>query len=171
MRTSTGTAPEVEGRLEELLDVVLVRGHDAAHPLLSRSLSAGAYRRVTGGIPPVQLQALAVLSAGDMRMRELAHRLGLATSTVTRLVDRLEAAGLVERRAERPDRRSVLVGLSAAGRSALARIGNRARALVRELLSGLAPHEQGELLRLLTKLAEGLVPAAPEPAPARVRSR
>ncbi len=47
-----------------------------------------------------------------MRMRELAHRLGLTTSTVTRLVDRPEAAGLAERRSERPDCRSVLVGLS-----------------------------------------------------------
>ncbi|HZR91733.1 MAG TPA: MarR family transcriptional regulator [Gaiellaceae bacterium] len=163
--------PEVEGRLDELLEGLLRCGPGLAHLLVSRRLSGDVYRRLAEGIPPVQLQALAVLSAGDMRMRELAHRLGLATSTVTRLVDRLEAAGLVERRAERPDRRSVLVGLSAAGRSALARIGNRARVLVRELLSGLAPHEQGELLRLLTKLAEGLVPAAPEPAPARARSR
>jgi DNA-binding MarR family transcriptional regulator len=166
MRTSTGTAPEVEGRLEELLDVVLVRGHDAAHPLLSRSLSAGAYRRVTGGIPPVQLQALAVLAGGDMRMRELARRLGLATSTVTRLVDRLEAAGLAERRSERPDRRSVLVGLSGAGREALGAVRQRLHALLRELLASLSPHEQGELLRLLTKLGERLVPPALEPAPA-----
>src|SRR5581483_4787349 len=171
MRTSTGTAPEVEGRLEELLDVVLVRGHDAAHPLLSRSLSAGAYRRVTGGIPPVQLQALAVLAGGDMRMRELARRLGLATSTVTRLVDRLEAAGLAERRKERPDRRSVLVGLSSTGRDALGSVRKRLGGLLRELIGGLSPHEQGELLRLLTRVGEGLVPPALEPAPAPVRAR
>src|SRR5919197_3280669 len=91
-----------EHQLDELLDVLLVRGHQAAHLLLSRHLSGTLYRRVAGDIPPVQLQALAVLAGGDMRMRELAHRLGLATSTVTRLVDRLEAAGLAERRGERP---------------------------------------------------------------------
>ncbi len=83
----------------------------ASVSLPALDLSA-AYGRVVGGIPPVQLQALAVLDAGDMRMRELAGRLGLAKSTVTRLVDRLEAAGLAEGRSERPDRRSVLVGLS-----------------------------------------------------------
>src|SRR5581483_8738432 len=77
------TGAHLDARLDELLDVSLARGQALAHVLLA---------------------------AGDMRMRELARRLGLATSTVTRLVDRLEAAGLAERRKERPDRRSVLVG-------------------------------------------------------------
>src|SRR5438105_11210139 len=109
---------QAEQPLDELLDALLVRGQELAHLLLSRRLSGALYRRIAGGIPPVQLQALTVLAAGDVRMHELAHRLGLATSTVTRLVDRLEAAGLAERRPERPDRRSVLVGLNTTGRQA-----------------------------------------------------
>src|SRR6266540_2514441 len=162
--TAGGTARAGQ-QLDELLDVLLVRGQELAHLLLSRRLSAALYRRIAGGIPPVQLQALAVLAGGDVRMRELARRLGLATSTVTRLVDRLEAAGLAERRSERPDRRSVLVGLSSAGRAALAAIRQRLRARLRDLIAGLSPHEQGELMRLLTKLGGGLVPPALEPAP------
>jgi DNA-binding MarR family transcriptional regulator len=129
------------------------------------------YRRVAGGISPVQLQALAILAGGDVRMRELARRLGLATSTVTRLVDRLEAAGLAERRSERPDRRSVLVGLSTPGREALRAVRRRLHAFLRELLAGLAPDEQGELVRLLSKLGDGLSMQALEPVPARSRSR
>lgn len=164
------TTDRAERQLDELLDVLLGRAQELAHLLLSRSLSGAAYRRLTGGIPPVQLQALAVLAGGDMRMRELAHRLGLAASTVTRLVDRLEAAGLAERRSERPDRRSVLVGLSAAGRDALATVRQRLRALLRDVIAGLSPREQGELLRLLTKVGESLVPPALEPAPVRVRA-
>ncbi|HZO98414.1 MAG TPA: MarR family transcriptional regulator [Gaiellaceae bacterium] len=165
------TGAHLDARLDELLDVSLARGQALAHVLLSRPISTAAYRRVTGGIPPVQLQALVVLAAGDMRMRELARRLGLATSTVTRLVDRLEAAGLAERRKERPDRRSVLVGLSSTGRDALGSVRKRLGGLLRELIGGLSPHEQGELLRLLTKVGEGLVPPALEPAPAPVRAR
>src|SRR5436309_5106945 len=145
-----------ERQIDELLDALLMRGQELAHLLLSRRLSAALYRRVAGGIPPVQLQALAVLANGDIRMRELARRLGLATSTVTRLVDRLEAAGLAGRRSERPDRRSVLVGLNRPGREALQAVRRRLRALLRELLAGLAPQEQGELLRLLAKLGDGL---------------
>lgn len=141
--------------MDELLDLLLLRGHEVTQLLLSRRLSSAADRALTGGIPPVQLRALAVLAGGDMRMRELAHRLGLATSTVTRLVDRLEAAGLAERRSERPDRRSILVGLSGSGRDALAGIRKRVRALLRELIGGLSSQEQGELIRLLKKLGEG----------------
>lgn len=129
------------------------------------------YRRIAGGIPPVQLQALAVLAGGDVRMRELAHQLGLAASTVTRLVDRLEAAGLAERRSERPDRRSVLVGLTAHGREALQAVRSRLRGLLRDLAAGLAPREQRELARLLAKLGEALGGQAPEPVPVRARRR
>ena len=59
-----------------------------------------------GEIQPVQLQALAALAAGDPRMSEREALLGLAVGTVTRLVDRPEAAVLVERRSQRPGRRS-----------------------------------------------------------------
>lgn len=168
---SAKATKRAERHLDELLDLLLARGQELAHLVLSRRLSAAAYRQVAGGIPPVQLQALAVLAGGDMRMRELAHRLGLATSTVTRLVDRLEAAGLAERRTERPDRRSILVGLSTTGRDALITVRQRLRRLLRELISGLAPHEQGDLLRLLAKLGEGLAAPALEPAPVPVRRR
>jgi DNA-binding MarR family transcriptional regulator len=154
-----------EQQIDELLDTLLVRGQERAHLLLSRRFSAALYRRVSGGIPPVQLQALTVLAAGDVRMHELARLLGLATSTVTRLVDRLEAAGLAERRSQRPDRRSVLVGLSAAGREALQSIQTKLRGLLDELLAELPPHERRELVRLLTKLLGSLRPQAPVPRP------
>lgn len=166
-----GATGRGEQHLEELLDVLLVRGQELTQVLLSRRLPGALYRRVAGGIPPVQLQALAVLAGGDVRMRELARRLGLATSTVTRLVDRLEAAGLAERRSERPDRRSVLVGLTATGREALQGVRRRLRALVRDLIAGLTPHEQGEFLRLLAKVGEGLGVPTPQLAPVRIRSR
>jgi DNA-binding MarR family transcriptional regulator len=167
---TAGTTARGEPHLDELIDALLVRGQELAHVLLSRRLSAALYRRLAGGISPVQLQALAVLAGGDVRMRELARRLGLATSTVTRLVDRLEAGGLAERRNERPDRRSVLVGLTTAGHEALKAVRRRLRSFVHELIAGLTPHEQGEFLRLLSKVGEGLSVAAPEPPPVRIRS-
>jgi DNA-binding MarR family transcriptional regulator len=161
-----GPKARVEQQIDELLDILLVRGQELAHLLLSRRLTAALYRHIAGGIPPVQLQALTVLATGDVRMHELARRLGLATSTVTRLVDRLEAAGLAERRSQRPDRRSVLVGLSAAGREALQTIRARLRALLGELLAELPPRERRELIRLLTKLLGSLRPQAPALRPA-----
>ena len=154
--------------LEELFDALLDRGQEREHVLLSRRISGGLYRRIAGGIPPVQLQALAVLAGGDMRMRELARRLGLATSTVTRLVDRLETAGLAERRVERPDRRSVLVGLTTSGRDSLEAARARVRGLLGELIGGLTPPEQLELLRLLAKVGQGI--GLPETGAATARA-
>ena len=153
---SEDSTPPPEQHLEEFVDALIARWQQLDRLVLSRRLSHGLYGRVAGRIPPVQLQALAVLAGGDVRMRELAGRLGLAASTVTRLVDRLEAAGLAERRSERPDRRSVLVGLTAPGREALRAVRRRLQVILRELLEGLAPHEQREFLRLLSKLGEGL---------------
>ncbi len=159
----------VAQQFDQLVELLLVHGGEPLERLRS---ARELYRRVAGGIPPAQLQALAVLAGGDMRMRELARRLGLATSTVTRLVDRLEAAGLAERRSERPDRRSILVGLSRAGHDALRAVRRRVHALLADVIAGLTLSEQGELLRLLTKLGEALVlPPQPAPLPARIRNR
>ncbi len=58
-----------------------------------------------------------------------------------------------------------------AGGDALAAIHKRLRAVLRELIGSLLPREQGELLRLLTKLGEGLAGPAPEPALVPIRLR
>lgn len=147
-----------ESELERLLDALLGQVHELTH------LLPGG--RLAGGLSLVQLQALAALSGGDLRMRELARRLGLAESTVTRLVDRLERAGLAERRSERPDRRSVLVGLTSTGHLALRAVRDRLGRLLDELLGTLAPGERRELLRLLAKLADPARLRALTPAPA-----
>jgi DNA-binding MarR family transcriptional regulator len=72
---------------------------------------------------------------------DLAQRLALAQSTVTELVDRSEAAGLVTRIASDTDARVVFVRLTAEGerRLAPAVTGLRAeRAALRKLVSGSA---------------------------------
>jgi DNA-binding MarR family transcriptional regulator len=157
---ATAANAGLEEQIEELLDTHLFRGHELVRLLVSRRRAARLYQHLAGGITPVQLQALTVLAGGDVRMHELARRLDLATSTVTRLVDRLEHAGLAERRSERPDRRSVLVGLSTTGRQALHAVRDRLRTFLEELLAGLPPHDQRELVRLLAALGEGLTDRA-----------
>jgi DNA-binding MarR family transcriptional regulator len=54
-----------------------------------------------------------------LRMSELADRLLLSRSGITRLVDRLERDGLVERRVCESDRRGQWAGLTDAGRERL----------------------------------------------------
>ena len=52
----------------------------------------------------------------DMRMKELAERLGVTTGTLTVGVDKLEKLGLVERKPHESDRRSWLIVLTDAGK-------------------------------------------------------
>jgi DNA-binding MarR family transcriptional regulator len=69
-----------------------------------------------------QLRTLAILRSHSPRMSELADYLGLDRSTVSGLVDRAVARGLVRRVVDDADRRSSRLELTAAGRE-LAIIG------------------------------------------------
>src|ERR1700676_5633079 len=67
-------------------------------------------------LAPVQAKALHELNVDPpISMRELAERLKSDPSNVTGLVDRLEARGLVERRADAHDRRIKGLALTPAG--------------------------------------------------------
>lgn len=84
-----------------------------------------AYRRHSRALAPLgvsvsQFDLLATLHrspAGGLRMGELSDRLLVTEGNVTGLVDRLQAAGMVERHADPADRRAFRVRLTPAGRA------------------------------------------------------
>ncbi len=67
---------------------------------------------------------------------------GVDETTATRLVDRLEAMGVAERRSEEGDRRATLVGLTAAGAEIVAEVAARRQRFFCEVLAALEPSEQ-----------------------------
>jgi DNA-binding MarR family transcriptional regulator len=75
--------------------------------------------KVGGGRPeltPTRLTALAIMSsAGPMRMGNLASRLGVQVSTMSRIVDILVALGWAERRPDEADHRACVIGITGAG--------------------------------------------------------
>lgn len=76
------------------------------------------------GLPLPWYDVLVQLSeaeAGTLRMAELAGAVLLSRSGLTRLVDRMEREGLVERLPDEFDRRGVCVAMTPAGRDALRR--------------------------------------------------
>lgn len=82
----------------------------------------------------------------------LAGAMVLSSGATTNRIDRLETAGLVERRADPHDRRGILVALTNKGRDVvdealLAHLANEER-----LLSGLSLADRRQLTRLLRKL-------------------
>ncbi|APU15608.1 MULTISPECIES: MarR family winged helix-turn-helix transcriptional regulator [Actinoalloteichus] len=63
-----------------------------------------------------EFDALSNIPTGGVRLRELTDRVVLSQSAVSRLVDRLERRGLVERSVLPDDSRAVYVRLTSAGR-------------------------------------------------------
>jgi DNA-binding MarR family transcriptional regulator len=84
--------------------------------------------------PDLSLVAYTFLSlvetTPEIRASDLAERLGLDKSTVSRQLNQLFDAGLLDREGGRPGRRGDPLSLTPAGRHALAADANRVRALV-----------------------------------------
>ncbi|MCC6381287.1 MAG: MarR family transcriptional regulator [Dehalococcoidia bacterium] len=85
--------------------------------------------------------------AGRLRMHDLARAVLLSRAGLTRLVDRMCAAGLVAREACESDRRGRFVALTAAGREALHRAAPAHLAGVYEHFSAHLSPAQAESLR------------------------
>jgi DNA-binding MarR family transcriptional regulator len=73
------------------------------------------------GLPPSWFEVLACLSDGPVRMSELAEDVTLSRGGATRLVARMEEAGLVVREIPPHDRRATFARLTPAGQAALDR--------------------------------------------------
>ena len=73
------------------------------------------------GLPPSWFEVLAQLHDGPKRMSELADSLTLSRGGATRLIARMEEAGLVERQTPPHDRRATFAVITDAGREAIER--------------------------------------------------
>ena len=87
----------------------------------------------------------------------MAQLLELEPITLARLLDRLQAAGLVERRPDPKDRRAHLLYLTAAAYPLLDRIFALAAEVREDALAGVAEADRGRLLDLLIEMKANLV--------------
>lgn len=112
------------------------------------------------GLTAQQLSALSLLAhGGPLSLGELGERMRTGASTLTGIVDRMEAVGLVARERSAEDRRVWRVTLTTRGKALAAQVETTPGGVVREALAALAPAERRELARLLGKLS-GAVQAA-----------
>jgi DNA-binding MarR family transcriptional regulator len=120
--------------------------------LMHRLMATHAPELNTVELTMSQTKAMyAVVAAGPLRMSELAHRIGVSSSTATGQVDRLVELGLLERREDPADRRQVVVTATAHGAEVLERFRELNSARMREMLaridaSGLAAVERALLI-------------------------
>lgn len=93
----------------------------------------------------------------QLRMTQLAHEMSITTSGLTRLIDRMEQAGLVERRPCPGDGRGLLAALTPAGRRRLQQVLPVHLAQIEHRFTGhLSPAEQDSLTSLLRSVRDGV---------------
>ena len=145
-RTDIAICPFVAGAWARLLQVA---------PLLQASVAA---ELKAARLPPPQwYDALAALDRAPDRSLvpgEIERQLLLTQCTTSRLIDRLEADGLVTRQINPDDRRRQTIHLSPSGRALLGRMWPvYAAAIERHLGRKLAGDDARALIRILEKLA------------------
>jgi DNA-binding MarR family transcriptional regulator len=129
--TGVGAVAAPTGReLDEVVDGVL-RSSRVLVSIAARSL-AGVTEKVT--LP--QYRALVVLaSRGAQNAGALAEVLGVHSSTLTRLCDRLVHKGLITRRESPSNRREVLLRLTPRGRRLVKSVTDRRRAEIAAIVA------------------------------------
>ncbi|MGW7067172.1 MarR family winged helix-turn-helix transcriptional regulator [Streptomyces sp. NPDC054855] len=121
--------------VSDLLEVLWGRGHEASP---------------SGPLPPSQFRALTVIKEkGKVNQRTLGEALGSRPSAVSRLCDRLEAAGLIERLPSSTSGREVDLRLSRRGSATLGKFRTLRVREVEAVLETMSPDQ-------LATLAEGL---------------
>ncbi len=116
------------------------------------------------GLTFPQFMALQSLekAEGPCRMGPLAALALQSLPAMTGIVDRLEEKGLVERRRDPEDRRSVIVVLTERGKDVLSRIRADRRRTLEEIFKKLTPEEIKALNAIMEKIIHALEAAEPD---------
>lgn len=108
------------------------------------------------GLQPGEFDVLATLRRHGvpyaLTPTDLYEAAMISSGSMTNRIDRLEKAGLVERRPNPADGRGTLVGLTGTGLALIERAVERHVAVLRAIVSGLGAEEQNQLSGLLEKL-------------------
>ncbi|MEV8326357.1 MarR family transcriptional regulator [Kitasatospora sp. NPDC056731] len=126
----------------------------------------GVYRvllRDLGLTYPQYLVLLVLWEDGDLPVKRIGERLRLDSGTLSPLLKRLEAAGLVRRERSPEDERSVTVSLTTEGSALRERAGQVPRRLFDA--TGLPVEDLAALRVLLERVTAALDSAVVEPAP------
>lgn len=123
-----------------------------------RGLAAAAFAEL--GLHPGQEVLLLKLDAhGASTQRQLANRIGCEPPSVTLMVQKLEAAGLISRRPSPTDGRVTIVELTAHGGAVVVRLKEIWHRLAETTVAGLKTTSLDQLQQVLDDLAQSLYPS------------
>jgi len=102
-------------------------------------------------LPRFDLMAQLDRAAEGMTLGQLSQRMMVSNGNVTGLVERLVAAGLVDRRSSEKDRRAQIVSLTAEGRRVFRAMARANAEWIGEMFGDLSQADVDELMRLLAR--------------------
>lgn len=109
------------------------------------------------GITATQLNALKLLqSVGDLSLSELSQKMSATNSSITGIVDRMVAAGLVAREQSVEDRRIWKIRLTPEGRAMARKVDVAPWEILQTALMALPPAELEQLITTLTKVVDNI---------------
>jgi DNA-binding MarR family transcriptional regulator len=133
-------------------DIVWHTQKQASHTLTQPSIALTFPQMVT---------LLAIQQHGTCRMSELAEQTHQSAGTLTGIVDRLIADGLVERTRSVNDRRVVEVGLTDEGKQRLYQASEARHKDIRRVLDKFGDSDLAQLLALLRRFLDGIQAEGP----------
>ncbi len=136
--------------LEQCLNFVLTKAQQSVHQLFKAEL-------VPYGVTPGQYAVLKCLwDQNGQTAKQLAERLYLDSSSVTGILDRMEAKNLIEKRADPKDRRALQVLLTDKGRELEEPLSKVIEEANEKALHSLDEVQSKSLKELLYKINSGL---------------
>ena len=113
----------------------------AARVLVAMSAQSVAESPETVTFPQFRVLVM-VASQRSMNLGGVAARLGVHPSNATRAVDRLVAAGLLDRRDDPADRRNLVLQVTPAGHALVQDVMQRRRNAIAEILKQMSPEQR-----------------------------
>ncbi|MFK0291835.1 MarR family winged helix-turn-helix transcriptional regulator [Streptomyces sp. NPDC090442] len=149
------------GRTSNMADVDAVTRAVLTASRVLVGVSARSLAAVEDTVTLPQFRLLVALSThSDANLSTVADLLGVNPSTAMRMIDRLTAAGLTERRANPANRRESLIQLTEDGGRIVDEVTARRREEIASIVSRMDPAQGQALVEALTAFAT----AADEPA-------
>ena len=108
------------------------------------------------GLSPAHMPVLMALEAGDMTQEAIAEQASVEQATMTATLNRMERDGLVTRRPNPQDGRSMLVALTPLARAKLPEVAQAVGTINGHATEGLTPGEQDQYRSLLGKIIAAL---------------
>jgi DNA-binding MarR family transcriptional regulator len=145
-----GTRTSADAETGQFVDGYLPALLAQAHDLVSGEFHAVAAEH---GIAPSEWRVLATLASGvPMSIGRLAQIVVMKQPTVTRLLDRMEAVGHVQRLPHDGDRRITLVGITPAGQKVVSKLLALAREHEERVLEPFGAERAADLKDTLLQL-------------------